>query len=151
MACLLSRSFRPPSYQLPRVCRVCPACPVLLPVHPLPACLFVLDRLAPSCPAVPQRAGPSYPAALVPSWFGPFCPDAFPLRSGHDPGPSSPDRLPLTFSLDPLQRPAHVPPQADVRAGPLAAASSFVCFVLAAHCIRQSRGQHCKLILRIFS
>ena len=137
MACLLSRSFRPPSYQLPRVC---PACPVLLPVHPSPACLFVLDRLAPSCPAV-----------LVPSWFGPFCPDAFPLRSGPDPGPSSPDRLPLTFSLDPLQRPADVPPQADVRAAPLAAASSFVCFVLAAHCIRQSRGQDCKLILRIFS
>src|SRR6266480_7972624 len=102
MACLLSRSFRPLSYQLPRVC---PACPVLLPVHPSPACLFVLDRLGPFCPAVPQRAGPSYPAVLVPSRFGPFCPDAFPLRSGPDPGPSSPDRLPLTFSLDPLQRP----------------------------------------------
>src|SRR6476660_4465847 len=138
MACLLSRSFRPPSYQLPRVC---PACPVLLLVHLSPACLFVLDRSAPSWPSVLHRSGPSCPAVS----------GTFPLRFGPDPGPSLPDRLPLTFSLDPLHRPAHVLSSAELRAAPLAAAFSFVCFVLAAHCTRQARAQDCKLIEPMFS
>src|SRR6476660_6050113 len=151
MACLLSRSFRPPSYQL---ARVCPACPVLLLVHLSPACLFVLDRSAPSWPSVLHRSAPSCPSVLVPLRLGSFClavSGTFTLRLCPDPGPSLPDRLPLTVSLDPLHRPAHVLSSADLRAAPLAAAFSFVCFVLAAHCTRQARAQDCKLIEPMFS